>query len=200
MSHSIVLAQCLISVGILAFLWYGPFARLRRDNFRSRIRRIRDDLFDFMWKNGHDFGNPGYQATRQMLNGLIRSSNYLSVATFIQAMALVVSGKRKSSSSVITTIEKLPAGPLKEKVNQATQQAMKEMLRFIFFQSISGVLIVGVAEIVYCVYAIRKRSGQNGTPVKKGKLVERPANHLLDDAYAFGSPTPPPESIAILVG
>src|SRR5215467_2523928 len=118
MNRSIVLAQCLISLGILSWLWYGPFARLRRDNFRSQIRRIREDLFDFMWKNGHDFGNPAYRATRQMLNGLIRSSNYLSIITFLHATASVFNGQKRPPVPMAVAIENLPEGPLKAKINE----------------------------------------------------------------------------------
>jgi len=200
MSNSIALAQCLISVGILAFLWCGPVARLRRDNFRSKIRRIRDDLFDFMYKNGYDFKNPAYQATRQMLNGLIRTSNYLSVFTFMHALIIVVSGKRRNPLSAIHAIEKLPPGDLKEKMNQATQQAMKEMLRFIFTQKISGLLTIALLKTFYCLYVICTWRKKNGSHVEKDGFVERPANHLLDDAYVLGSPTPPSGAGVLLVG
>ncbi len=200
MSHSIALAQCLISLGILAFLWCGPVARLRRDNFRSNIRRIRDDLFDFIWKNEYDFKNPAYQATRQMLNGLIRTSNYLSVFTFMHALILIVNGKRRNPPSAISEIEKLPPGDLKEKINQATQQAMKEMLNFIFIQKISGLLTIVLLKTLYRLYIIFTWRKKNGSHVEKDGFVERPAHHLLDDAYVWGSPTPPSGAGVLFVG
>ncbi|HQU43220.1 MAG TPA: hypothetical protein PK867_10430, partial [Pirellulales bacterium] len=59
------------------------FVPLRIDDFRGDIRTIRDDLFDFMWRNGYDFNEPAYVETRQTLNGLLRSARHLSLISFL---------------------------------------------------------------------------------------------------------------------
>ncbi len=42
------ITSCFVSLAIIAFVWRNGFAVLRRDNFRSDIRRIRDGLFDYV--------------------------------------------------------------------------------------------------------------------------------------------------------
>src|SRR5262245_32745843 len=62
-------------------------AQLRCDKYRTDIRRIRDELFDYMWKEGHDFSTPAYRSTRESLNGLLRICNLLSPTLLIVSVA-----------------------------------------------------------------------------------------------------------------
>jgi hypothetical protein len=81
------LTEVAISLGVL-MLAYILYRRGRREQFRVDIRRIRDGLFDWMWQNGHSFSDLGYRATREMLNGLLRMSNTLSLSQLLLMMVL----------------------------------------------------------------------------------------------------------------
>ena len=190
MKENIAFAQCLISIGIMALLWLRPIARLRRDNFRSKIRKIRDNLFDFMYQNDFDYKTPAYQATRQVLNGMIKGSNYFSVASFIVTIMIIVSAKGQESSSVSREIEKLPDGKLKNALNDAILQAGTEMIRFILYKSISGFFL---RKFVSLLRVVLKTFQKNG-PVSRAKLIETSQTQLLENAYSFGSPNPSEES------
>ncbi len=197
MNYSIAFAQCLISVGILVWIWTGPFARFRRDNFRSRIRNIRDGLFDFMYQGEYSFASPAYQTTRQLLNGMIRCSNYFSVLTFFHAMGRAIRDETRAPGAATVEIDKLPDGELKQALKAAIDKAMGEMLKFVFIKRISGLMTVLVLLVIYIFCAgcswLKKKS-----PVSTNEFVERPASHLLEEAYELGKPKLSSQNIIML--
>src|SRR6266404_748144 len=89
MVYNFAILECLISLWLAAIIWFYFFGKLRRDNFRTRIRRIRDGLVDYMWKNGCDFNAPAYRQTRQMFNGIIRLSNSLTPIAYLVSIIFV---------------------------------------------------------------------------------------------------------------
>lgn len=48
MSDPSALKTLAIGVTAIAVLYFGPLAKLRKDDYRSDIRPMRDELFDFM--------------------------------------------------------------------------------------------------------------------------------------------------------
>lgn len=70
-------------IGFVWLFYIGPVRWARNDAFRASIRRVRDELFDFMWQNGYDYDTPAYRMTRRMLNGAIRYSDRISIASFV---------------------------------------------------------------------------------------------------------------------
>src|SRR4051812_10181026 len=51
------------------------YQQTRLDRFREDLFTIRDELFDYIWKNGLGYNLPAYRAMRSMLNGLILFAN-----------------------------------------------------------------------------------------------------------------------------
>ena len=192
MSPSIALAQCLISVGIIAFIWAGPAARIRRDNFRARIRRIRDDLFDFMLTHHYDFNTPAYGATRQTLNGMIRCSNYFSVVSFLHSLVLALRTPQPELSPG-EQIEKLQDEPLKTALKSALNKAMREMISFIFVRNISGLLSIPIITAFCVVVAWLSKTAEKS----KDAFVDRPAHYLLQEAYVSGTHGPISNGLAL---
>src|SRR5437762_12932113 len=85
MTSAYLITTIVVSLTAIVALWLGPLTSLRRDNFRSDIRRIREDLFDFMLENGFSFEVKAYRDTRQFLNGMLRASNWLSLRNLLLA-------------------------------------------------------------------------------------------------------------------
>src|SRR5438034_11408435 len=126
MSYNFDLSQIFVSLAIIATLWFGLFGSLRRDSFRCRVRKLRDDLFDFMWQNGHSFETPAYQEVRQSLNGMLRISNRLGPVAFL--LGLVIWWNEDDSG--MGKVEKLRPGPLKTKIEEIQERAVKELIAF----------------------------------------------------------------------
>lgn len=182
MSPSIALAQSLVSVGIMLLIWTIPGGRLRRDSFRSRVRRIRDELFDFMIQHDYEFSLPAYCDTRQVLNGMIRCSNYFSVLTFFHSFWLGLRSY-ESESSVREHIDELQDERLKAALSSALNRATREMIGFIFLRSLFGLACIPVMLVVCLVATLLKRTSGAIREV----LVDRPSVRLQQEAYMFGT-------------
>ncbi len=145
MNYNFVVLNCLVSLGILAFIWFHLFARLRRDNFRSEIRKIRDGLFDFMWENGYSFDTPAYSETRQMLNGILRLSNKLTPVSFLVSIIFVAMQETQSIEPQLDEdddgLDKVTDSKLKNELQRARREATKKLLVFIYLQGLFGIFI-----------------------------------------------------------
>lgn len=121
MKYNFIVFECLVGLGVLAFVWFYLFARLRRDDFRSEIRRLRDGLFDFMWENGYSFNEPAYRETRQMLNGIIRLGNTLSPLSLFAAIYIGI--LREHAGHHFPETSKLPEGAFGEELEPGTRSS-----------------------------------------------------------------------------
>ena len=129
MTDPFILTNCAVSVAIIVAIWFGPLASLRRDAFRTDIRQIRDELFDFMWKNGYSFENEAYRDTRQLLNGLLRMSNSLSPIPFLICIWHHLDDLENRPS--FTNFDNCP-NELRQALVRAINLAGSRMLRFMF--------------------------------------------------------------------
>jgi hypothetical protein len=186
MTNNFALAQCLISLGMLSIIWFGLFRSLRRDNFRSDIRRIRDELFDFMWKNGQDFNAPAYRETRQMLNGMLRISNVLTPATFV--IGALFASRCPPSPESKKRFQELPDGPLKQQLEKAQSLALRRLLTFVFCEGALGLLVrLALRALVLARLAFRAK-----------EWASRKSRSLLSWAYVVGNPELSPTQIWML--
>jgi hypothetical protein len=188
MSTSIAFAQAVISLLLLVLLYTGPVARLRRDNFRSTIRRIREQLFDFMYQNNFDFKDPAYRATRGLLNSVIRASNFFSVSSFLSALAeTLTKGPRRDGPLV--EIEKLPDGPLKTKLTETNKKATLEVVKFIFLRRIAGWIAILLLLFVYLIVQFFRRFAKKSEQ-PSDKFVEAPARILMSEVSSLDRSKP----------
>ena len=143
MTEHFTLAQCLISLSLIGIIWFHLFGKLRRDDFRSKIRRIRDDVFDYVWQNGHSFDDANYKSTRQLLNGIIRMSRTLTPTTF---MLIFVSGTAMSRNQRKCTDP--PKTDLDKRLHEAHQEAVKAMVHFVYCEGLTRIFMRVVFWIV----------------------------------------------------
>jgi hypothetical protein len=152
-TYNFEISYIFVSLGIIAAIYFVGFGFLRRDNFRSRIRELRDDLFDFMWQNGHSFETPAYRETRQMLNGTLLISNELGPVMFVICLYMFASKFKKPTPA--DSLEKLKPGPLKEKLMQVRHQAVRELITFIYLEGVFGffvkigLVVFHIAKVTY---------------------------------------------------
>lgn len=166
----------MISLFIITFIWRGLIARQQKEVFRSKVRMIRDDLFDFMWKNGYDFTEPAYCDMRQTLNGMIRLSNILGPFEFI---AITVRFRDyQASTSTRSSFESLEDSPLKSKLEKVFNEAQVEWLKFLFLTGISGLFL----RSIFLVF------GTIGYVIRLKQSFRDKTKSFLDQAYEFGAP------------
>lgn len=66
----------------LVFLWLNAFRHLFLEQYRQRLFRIRDDLFNAAHSGEISFDDPGYHALRYMINGMVRYAHKTSATSF----------------------------------------------------------------------------------------------------------------------
>ncbi len=157
MMNEYVIIECAISVGVLAYVWFVPVNRLRRDSFRADIRRLRDDLFDFMWENSCDFSTPAYVETRQTLNGFLRLSNSLSILRFFLMVLLGASLDRHRNHSP-DSLAKVEIPSLKKKIEEIRTEAVTRMLKFLFTEGATGLFLRLLAHLAILKHWVRQKS------------------------------------------
>jgi hypothetical protein len=133
------LSYCAVSLAIIAFIAFYLLPRLRRDTYRADVRRVRDSLFDDMRRNGWDFNDPAYRETREMLNGMIRASNHLSVTAIV--LSYVAMSLSEHYQLPKTPEPPLPEGPRGERLRRAKSEAVYLTFRFVFLTGVCGLLI-----------------------------------------------------------
>jgi hypothetical protein len=177
MTTPFFLTTCAVSLCAIALIWFFPISSLFKDNFRADIRRLRDELFDFMWENGFSFETAAYRDTRQFLNGLLRASNFMSPAMLLLGLFYYVwYGMNKDRQ--LTDFSSCPP-KLREKLEKTTTASIKRLEVLMFRRSILG---LGIYLFVWTmVAAIKGRQRLKET-------IDNAARQLAIDTYFLGAP------------
>ncbi len=168
------LTTCVVSLAGIMVIWFGPMARLSRDNLRSDIRRIRDNVFDFMWKNGYSYDDESYRKTRQLLNGILRLSNTATPLVFM----LSLRNARASSRSEIILND--CDSKLRDVLEKATHDATKRFIIFLFLEGTAGLWFR------FILHVFPKLAGTN----KANEWYANKERAIIVDAYKIGEPVP----------
>lgn len=136
MHDPMILTPIAIGFAVLAALWFGPFATLRRDNYRSDIRRMRDELFDFMLENGFSFDLPIYRDARQTLNGMLRWSNGMSAPKFLVSMYFISEYGCRPKEKV--SPQKDCNEELRKKIEEIQKNSVLRTVEFMFNEGTAG--------------------------------------------------------------
>lgn len=187
MTDTYVLSQCMISLAIIFFIWRSLIARQQREAFRSKIRTIRDELFDFMWKNGYDFNDPAYRSTRQTLNGLLRLSNTLGTFEFV--VLVVRTHNTRRASEGCKSLKALKNAELRSALEGALAKAVSEWVRFMFLTGFCGLFV----RTLFLVF------GTITFVAHFRKWIRRKMTSFLHEAHEFGEPNLSATSKALLL-
>lgn len=145
MINNFVLFECILSLCMLVFIWFFLFGRERRDDYRCAIRRLRNELFDFVQKNGGDFQNPAYVECRKYLHDLLRVSNDLSPLVLLAGVVLILRQRRSQGMNEEQKKESVAQDPLSQRIREVRTQATLTTLHFLFLRGLLGLFIRGLA-------------------------------------------------------
>ena len=81
----LAIAQLGMALALVAFALGYMRRRTRVDRYRESLFTLRDELFDYMWKNDVPFDLPAYRLMRDFLNGAIRVANVVTPLTLMVA-------------------------------------------------------------------------------------------------------------------
>lgn len=176
-----ILTDCAVAIAAISLIWFRGLAPLRRDNFRSDIRRIRDGLFDYMWQISLDFRDPAYRSARQSLNGLLRLSNSISPLKFFITVTLC----REMAPPIQP---ESPNHELQKEIERARDRATHRLIHFLFLEGFVGVFVRMLLRCLAWVSRIRDLKDR----------VNNGAQRLINSAYRLGAEDLSPEDRAVL--
>lgn len=146
MNEPTTITTIAIAGAVLTWLWFGPLAALRRDDYRSDIRSIRDGLFDFMLEGGYSFESPAYREVRQTLNGMLRWSNVINGPKFL--ISFYYSAKYGDSNSGAPCLLDDCDDGLRAKIEEVRNAAVNRTLRFVFLEGMTGAAVMALLSVL----------------------------------------------------
>lgn len=124
--------------GLLLFGYSFIYVRTRLDNFREDLFSLRDELFDYMWKNGIPYSMPAYGALRNALNGHIRFAR----KTWLLGLWLATLISRnedlrvldEAHTPIIDEIEKIPDAAIRSFYRGLYRRMGSRVLDYMFLE------------------------------------------------------------------
>jgi hypothetical protein len=171
----------MVSLAVGVFVYFVLWSGLRREQFRCQVRRIRDDLFDFMWEKGLDFKEPAYLKARETMNTILALSNQLSPTVLIMACGAAVLQWRRYGASPANP---LPDGLLGEKLRNSYLAIAWTVIEFSFLKRIPGLLINSTVWVLIHAFHLGNRMSYY-----KGRITKDGADYLQETGgiRPFGS-------------
>ena len=168
------LFQSALAIGI-AIVLYTLYRRTRSDSFREDMFTIRDEMFDFMWKNNLSFETPCYRFLRDALNGAIRVGDQLTIITFVHlARELAARGKDSGWSERISQVNDPIARTHFEDVHA---RVALRLMKYLFLEGLAGLLFNPILAVAGSLEYISKL---------KERWAFRPAERCAYELVAFG--------------
>jgi hypothetical protein len=129
------------------FLGICFLRRQRRDSLRCDIRNVRDNLFEFMRTNGRSMDDPGYQATRNMLKGVLVLTNHLSILSFFGNIYWYAKFK-KNGYKFKSPFDLAQDGEVRKTLLDAHEYIQARILHYLFLEGTIGLFIRGIARML----------------------------------------------------
>ena len=171
----IAIFQFFLGLALLGFAW-ALYRRTKTDRYREDLFTIRDDLFDYMWKNQVDFDLPAYRLMRQMLNGAIRAAGDISPWSFITVVVLV-QRQRAQTDRLAVALEEVRDEAVRAHLYGVREKFVFRFAKFVFAEGILGLLVA-------CVHGI------TATPKRVREVLHRWAGQWDEPLVVWGSPNP----------
>lgn len=179
MNNPFALSYLLVSLAALGFIYFVLCASLRREQFRCQVRRIRDDLFDFMWENEQNFEEPAYLKARETMNNVLLLSNKLSPTVVVMSVAAAILDLRRNGMSLPNPL--LPEGPLGDKIRQSYLALTWTLIEYSFLKGIPGLYVKSMLWILLHAFRLSSRMR-----VFKRKIVKDGADYLQEVGTGYG--------------
>lgn len=122
----------LASIGVIFYLWSVAYPSMRVEEFRQKIFKLRNDLFDKASKGEISFDDKMYAIVRNTMNGVIKDADSITLADMFAKFFLVARHKPNSEYKQIveSALNALPA-ERREIYQRSMNRLSMEMIAFI---------------------------------------------------------------------
>ena len=143
------MVQIGLSAGLLLFGVAYMHHRTRNDWYREDLFTMRDELFDYMWRNGVSFDLPAYRLLRDFFNGAIRCAD-VSGITFVSLLLLWRNDRRAPAltMALVDALESIEDESLKGHLDSLHRRAVERAQRHLL-SGLSGIVFRTVVVPLY---------------------------------------------------
>ena len=174
----VAIAQLCLSLGLVGFAFGYMNRRTRADRYRESLFTLRDELFDYMWKNEVSFDLPAYRLVRTFLNGAIRAAGTVSPLAFVVLMFVVIQQAPPPRDRLRSAINETEDDDLRECLTRTRDGFVQAFLAYL------GV-IGAILRVALRLERFRRWARAQASLWIEGLVVF--GNHNPDTKFLFGS-------------
>lgn len=178
---SIIAALLVLALGHVAFTIYPQSAIAMA---RHNLFNLRDELFDLGAQGKLNFKSPGYKATRQLINGLIKYAHDVSLMQ-IFTTKLIMKARKQRITSVKDWEKAIDALSKEEReyVDDIYRKAMVHMVRLLITKSVLLTSALAVFLVLGgCVIAMQRSAKAVASALSRAREGKAPATDR-DEIY-----------------
>ncbi|MDE0001711.1 MAG: hypothetical protein OXQ29_03335 [Rhodospirillaceae bacterium] len=113
-----------LSAGLVVFTLDHMYRLTKADQHRESLFTLRDELFDYMWKNGHSFDLMAYRLLREHLNRAIRVADVASPLAF-SVMVLVARTYSPAENRLNTAINAVEDAAVRAQLTRTLDESVQ---------------------------------------------------------------------------
>ena len=129
--------QTFLGLAILVFGWLYMYRKTRVDRYREDLFTLRDELFDFMWKQEISFDIAAHRLLRQTLNGAIRCAGDIRPLSFVIGASLILRQGR-ASDPLSEALDAVEDPDVRAYFLAVRKRFVSRFLRFLFEEGVLG--------------------------------------------------------------
>ena len=122
------IVQMFFSLALIAFSFGFMRRRTRVDRYRERLFTLRDELFDYMWKNDIPFDLAAYRMIRSSLNTAIRVAGEMRPTTVLLVMLTV--GRHPPEPTLSVAIDAIEDDDIRAHFQRTIGDSVDASLKF----------------------------------------------------------------------
>ena len=126
----VVIAQLCLSLILIWFALGYMYKRTRTDRYRETLFTLRDDLFDYVWKNELSYDLPAYRLMRAFLNGSIRVADEVTPLSFVVLM-FTIAHRMPAGDRLYAAIEAIDDPRIQKHFMETRDECVRALLVFL---------------------------------------------------------------------
>lgn len=140
-----------LAIGSALAVYLVFYKRTRTDSFREDMFTIRDEMFDYMWKNNLSFDTPSYKLLRSSLNSAILIGDQLNMLIFFQTTKTMAA--LPENNDLPKSIDTIKDPRHRDYFVRVKGRIVERIMKFLFLEGFPGLLIrvvlLGVGSLEY---------------------------------------------------
>ena len=129
--EQLAIAQSVLGLALLVFVMGWVRRQTKFERYRESLFTLRDELFDYTWKNGVPFDLPAYRLMRDLLNGGLRAAVVMKPLSFATVAATMFGGRQQEPAGALSAaIEAVEDPDVRARFKRIRSDFTEEFLAF----------------------------------------------------------------------